>query len=197
MNKARLLIPALSLLAISALALAACGSSESAEDKITSAIETAATSTDGSACTEVETANFVEQNTGESGAAAIKTCEKEANEGNNAESAEVSNVEVEGSEATADAAITGSALDGQTLEVALIEEEGDWKLNELLGFAKLDQGKLVEAFGEKLEESGEVEPELASCIVEGLEEAAPGEVEELFVEHSEEVIEGIAEGCQE
>lgn len=195
--KGRLLIPVFVLLVVSALALAACGSSSSAESEIEEAIETAATSSNPSKCTEVETQAFTEQGNGESGKAAVKKCEEEATNGENAESVEVSNVEVEGSEATAEATINGSVLDGQTLEVALVEEEGDWKLNELTGFASFDQGKLVENFGNKLEESKEVEPELATCVVEGLEEASAEEVEELALNSSPEGFEEIAEECQE
>jgi hypothetical protein len=191
----RLLIPAFVLLIVSAFALSACGSSESAEDKITSAVETAATGSSPSKCTEVETQAFVEQSTGESGKAAIKKCEEEASSGENAESVEVSNVEVEGSEATAEVAVTGSALDGQTLEVALVEEEGQWQLNELTGFAKFNQAKLVEAFGEKLEESGKLKPEVASCIVEGFEEASAEEVEELVLDPSSEGFRELGEEC--
>ena len=46
-----------------ALALAACGSSESDEDKIASVIETAATSTDPAGCKEAQTLAFMEQAT--------------------------------------------------------------------------------------------------------------------------------------
>jgi hypothetical protein len=186
------------LLIVSALALAACGSSGgSAESQIEEAIETAATGSSPSKCTEVETQAFVEQSNGESGKAAVKKCEEEATNGENAESVEVSNVKVEGSKATAEAAVTGSAFGGQTLEVALVEEEGQWKLNELTGFANFNQAKLVEAFGEKLEESSEIEPELASCVVEHLEESAPEEVEELILNPAAGGFEEIAEECQE
>jgi len=192
-KKRYLLLPC--LLLISALALAACGSSGGGDEgEIEEAIETAATGTEPSKCTEVETQAFVEQNTRESGKAAVKQCEEEAPE-ENAESVAVSNVEVEGEEASAEAAITGGSLNGQTLEIALVKEEGNWKLNELTGFAKLDQAKLAEALGEKLEESGEVEPELASCIVEGIEEESQEEVEELLLSGSNEPLEELAEEC--
>lgn len=68
------------------------------------------------------------------GAEAVKTCEKEASEESGAESASVSNVEVDGSKATADVALTGGSLDGQGVEVALVKQGDQWKLDEITGF---------------------------------------------------------------
>jgi hypothetical protein len=193
-KKRYLLLPC--LLLISALALAACGSSGGGDEgEIEEAIETAATSNSPSKCTEVETQNFNEQSTGESGAAATKQCEKEAPEEENAKSVAVSNIEVEGEEATAEVAVTGSSLDGQTLELALVKEEGQWKANEITGFAKFNQEKLVEAIETQLGESEEIEPELASCIVEGIEEYSAEEAEELVLDGSHQGFEELAREC--
>lgn len=194
MSKARLILPALLLLAISALALAACGSSENDEEKIGAAIENAATGSDPSVCTEDQTAAFLEQTSGESGSAAVKECEKEAENGENAESVEVSEVEIEGEEATATAAITGSTLDGQTLVLGLVKEEGDWKVNEAIEFKNFDREALVEQFKKKLGEQKEIKAEIAECIGEGIEEAGEEELEGLFLEGPTGIIE-IAEEC--
>ncbi len=195
MNKRHLLLPV--LLLISALALAACGSSGSSdESQIEEAIEKSATSTDPAACTEFGTQSFLEQSTQESGQAAVKRCEKEAGEPQtHAESVEVTEVEVEGEEATADAAISGGSFDGQTLEVALTKEEGQWKLNELTGFAKLDTAKLAEAFEKEFTKSGEISESLSSCIVEGIEESSQSEIEELILSGSPEGFEELAKEC--
>lgn len=195
MKKSHLVVPCLLLL--SALAFSACGGSGSSdESKIEEAIETAATGTEPSKCTEVETQAFVEQNTATSGPAAVKECEKEASKAeNNAESVTVSNVEVENEEATADVAVTGSSFDGQTLEVALVEEEGQWKLNEFAGFAKLDKAKLVESLEEEFAKSGEVSKSLTACIAEGLEESSQPEIEELILSGSSEGFEELAKEC--
>jgi hypothetical protein len=185
------------LVVVSAVALAACGGSGGGEEgKIEEAIETAATSTNPSKCTEVETQSFVEQNTQESGSAAVKKCEEEAeSEEENAESAAVSNVKIEGESATADAAITGSPFDGQTLEVGLVEEEGKWKVNELAGFAKLDQQKLVESFKKQFSKTGEISEAMSNCIAEALEEASKPELEELILSGSPKGLEAIAKEC--
>lgn len=196
MKKRYLLLPC--LLIVSALALVACGGGgSSAESEIEEAIETSATSGDPANCTKFETANFVEQSTSESGKEAIKTCEEEAKKDpeSKAESVEVSEVEVDGSKATANAALSGGAFDGQTLTVALVEEEGGWKLDELTGFAKFDQGAIAHVFETQLEKSGELNAEQTSCIVEGIEELPQAEVEEVILSGKSTSVEELAEGC--
>jgi ABC-type glycerol-3-phosphate transport system substrate-binding protein len=190
------LLPAL-LLAL-ALALAACGGGgESDEDKVAGTIETAATSNDPAVCKETQTLAFMEQTTGESGREAEKECEKEAEEGTGQpDSVNVSKVEVDGEKATANAEFKGGQFDGQILEVALVEEEGEWKLDEFSGFAKFDPAPFIVALGEELEEEPNIEPETASCIVEGVEELPESELESLVVENNTEPIVEIAEGCE-
>jgi hypothetical protein len=194
-SKVRLLVPALLFLAVSALGLAACGSSESEEDKITKVIETASTSTNPADCEKYETVNFAEQQSAKEGKAAIKDCEEHASDtSNNPESVAVSEVEVEGEEATAAVAFTGGGFDGQTLVVNLVQEEGEWKLNEIESFQHLDREKLIGSLERNFEEQGEVEPELAECVVEGLEETNDPELEELILNGPEGIV-AIAEEC--
>ncbi len=195
MTKGRLVLPVFVLTVAAALALAACGGGESAEDKITSAIETAATGTEASICTEAETAAFVEQVNAGQGKEALKECEEEAARGTHqAESVEVSKVEVQGEEARATVAFTGGTLDGQTLIVGLIEEEGAWKLNEAVEFVNFDREKLVAAFKKGLGEEKKVEPALAECVIAGLEEISDSELKALVLGESQPVLE-IAEEC--
>ena len=151
----RLLVP-LALLALAALAVAACGGGgSSAEDEVTEVIEQAATTKDPSNCTELQTLRFTEQNTGEKGKAAIKSCEESAKEEEQAEEAKVSNVSVNGEKATAEAEFIGGSLGSQTLAIALVEEGGDWKLDQIEGFANYDDKALEETFLKRFEESPE------------------------------------------
>jgi ABC-type glycerol-3-phosphate transport system substrate-binding protein len=192
-----LLLPAAMLALV--FGLAACGGSESDEDKIVETVETSATSTDPADCKELATQKFMEQTESEKGAKAVKSCEEEAEDPEgDPDSVDVSNVGVDGSEATADAAFSGGNFDGQTLTVALVEEDGDWKLNEVTGFAKFDQDRLVENF-EKLFESGDepLEPQVSACIGEVFGELSKPEFEELLFGGSQQPIIEIAEGCQQ
>jgi ABC-type glycerol-3-phosphate transport system substrate-binding protein len=191
-------LPGLLLTVALGLALAACGGGgESSEDKISSTIETAATSTDPAVCNETQTLNFMEQTTGSSGREAEKQCEEQAESGeNNPDSVKVSEVEVEGEKATANAEFKGGNFDGQTLTLALVEEEGEWKLDELTGFVNFDPAKLIAVLAGKLKEEASIEPRIASCIVEGMEELPDKELESLVLENNSGPIVEIAEGCE-
>jgi ABC-type glycerol-3-phosphate transport system substrate-binding protein len=191
----RLLLPVLTITA--GLALAACGSSESDEDKIAGVIETSATSTDPADCEAKLTVAFMEQSNEGEGKKAVEECEEEAKDPTgNPDSVDVTEVEVSGSEATANTAFTGGGLDGQTVVIGLVEEEGGWKLNEIASFVNLDRGKLIGAFESSLEESREGQPELGECVIEGFEEESDSELEETVLSGSEGVVE-IAEECTE
>jgi hypothetical protein len=198
LRKLHLLLP-LALLAL-ALGLVACGgSSESDEDKVVDVIETSALSTDPGDCKELATQAFLEQTELEQGSAAVKSCEESAEETEgDPESVDVSKVEVDGSAATADVAFTGGNFDGQTLSVALIEEDGDWKMDEITGFAEFDQDKLADAFAEGLQ-SGEdaLDPQLATCFAEVIREMPKPEAEEAIIGGSADPIVAIIEGCSE
>jgi hypothetical protein len=194
-QKRFLLLPC--LLIISAFVLSACGGGggSSDESQIEEAIENSATSSSPANCTKLQTPAFTEQTTSNQGAAAVKECETEAKEKNEADAVAVTNVEVDGSEASAEAAFTGSSFDGQTLEIGLVKDGDQWKLDEVAGFAKLDKTKLVEALATQFESGGEVNEELASCVEEGFEESSQPEIEELLLSGSSEPIEELAEEC--
>jgi hypothetical protein len=191
-----LLLPAAILALV--FGLVACGGSdESDEDKIVETIETSATSTDPAVCEETQTLAFIEQTTGSSGKEAKKQCEEEAEDGENQpDSVTVSEVEVDGGSATANAEFKGGSLDAQTLEVALVEEDGNWKLDELTGFAEFNADGLVKAFAEQIEKEPEVDPETAQCFVEGIEELSDSELEGVVIDNNTEVFGEIAEGCE-
>lgn len=198
MNK-RILVP-LALLVLAALTLTACGGgggSNDDEDKIIETIETAATTSDPNNCTELETQRFAEQNSQEQGKAAIKACEAEAKAGEEqAEGANVSNVSISGSRATADVEFEGGSLGSQSLEVALVEEDGNWKLDQIEGFAEYDGKALGEAFEKQFEENpGELTSEQAKCISDKIAAASQAQAEELFLSGNPEKIIELAQAC--
>ncbi|HEY2335248.1 MAG TPA: hypothetical protein VGH58_09605 [Solirubrobacterales bacterium] len=185
------------LLVASALALAACGSSGSGdESQIEEAIETSATSSNPADCKKLLTQRFMEQTTKSEGSEAVKACEKEATEDKGVKAATVSKVEVEGSKATADAALAGGGLDGQEVEIALVKQGDQWKLDELAGFVKFDKAKVIEAFeSEFAKPSSEVSKSLAACIVNAFEEAPQAKFEEALLNGSTEGFEELAGSC--
>ena len=190
----RLLLPC--ILILSALALASCGSSSGDEGEIEEAIEVSATSTDPADCKKLNTQQFMEQTTQESGDAAVKSCEEEAKEEESAKSASVTAVEVDGSDATAEAALSGGNLDGQTLKVALVKDGDQWKLNEVVEFTKFNQAKLVEVLEKGLEEpSSEVDPKFAGCVIDAFKQGSQAEVEDLLFGGSSGTLEEVFESC--
>ena len=194
MRKRLLLLPC--ILILSALSFAACGSSSGDEGEIEEVIETSATTTNPADCKKLNTQEFMEQTTQESGNAAVKECEEEAKKEEGAKSVSVSAVEVDGSDATAEAALSGGNLDGQTLEVALVKDGDQWKLNEVVEFTKFDQGKLVESLEASLSEaSSEVDPKFASCVIEAFRQGSQSEVEELLIGSSPKALEEVFEAC--
>lgn len=195
MSKRHLLLPF--LLILSALVLAACGGGGSSdESKIEEVIEASATANDPAACTKDQTQKFLEQTTQESGKGAVKSCEEEAKKEENAESVEISNVEVEGSAATADVALTGSTLNGQTVEVELVKQGDQWKVNEFVGFAKFNQAKLVESFEREFSKaSNEISPKFAACFIKAIKEADKAEIEEILTGGNGKAFEEIVENC--
>jgi hypothetical protein len=201
--KKTLLILPLLLLA-SALALSACGGGGSSsgggsgdEGAIEETITASATESDPSKCTELQTQEFNEQDEGVSGAKATEVCEESAEASEEqAESVDISEIKVEGETATANAAIEGSGLNGQTVELELVKEEGNWKMNQFLGFAEFDGQTLSESLEEQLTGAEGVSDEEAKCIGEGFSEMSQGEAEEIAFEHNLELVNTLVEGCK-
>jgi hypothetical protein len=194
---ALLLVPC--LLLASAFALTACGSSDSdSAGEVEEAIETSVTSTDPAKCTDLMTATFRNQNSGLNGKAALKECKEEAEDtSDDPDSVTVSAVEVDGSDATAEVAFVGGGFDGQTLAVALVEEDDSWKLDEITGFAKLDSDVLAQTLEGKFEEGpGEIPQAQITCVGDGIRKAPQSEIEELLLEGTQTKFVEFAEACE-
>jgi hypothetical protein len=159
------------------LALASCGGND--EDDASAAAEEALTSTDPSSCTELLTENYRQQIQLSSGEFAIRACEQELFL-TAADSAEVTGVEVDGDTATVDVAYTGSVFDGQTLTYEMVKEDGEWKLNELLGFAEFDKAAFARSLDILLEEGKDVNSPGAECFNDQLKALSVQELEDLY-----------------
>ncbi|MBS1677522.1 MAG: hypothetical protein JST08_09065 [Actinobacteria bacterium] len=187
----------LALCATVALTIAACGGGGGDEGKIVEVIETATTTTDPSGCTELQTRRFNEQNYQQRGGAAIKACEEQAEAGENqAEGAKVSNVSINDERATAEVEFEGGALDSQTIEVALVQDEGAWKLDHVEGFAQYNGKALGQAFRKRFDKNPEgLSTKQSTCIVEKVAGSSRQEAEALFFSGSSEPIIKLAESC--
>ncbi|HEY2053430.1 MAG TPA: hypothetical protein VGH14_05795 [Solirubrobacterales bacterium] len=199
MKKSLLILPL--VLLVAALTLTACGGGSSSsgdeEGAIAEAVEKSATTSDPSKCTELQTQAFNEQEKATSGKDATKVCEEEAEEKTGvAESVDVSDIKVNGESATAQAEVHGSALNGQTVELELVKESGNWKLNKFLQFAKYDAKQLGESFEKEFSAAGEVSVGLAKCISEGIGKLSQEEAEAVAFEGDIKVVEAMVGECQ-
>jgi hypothetical protein len=133
------------------LALAACGESQAGpsggnESQIAETVEKGLAGHDPSTCRELKTHDYLRQETISVGEEAIEGCERNQNAAIlSADAATVLKVRVNGTNATANAAIDGGYIDGQTVTVALVKQGDGWKLDRLIRFAKLDRAALINA----------------------------------------------------
>ena len=179
-----------------ALALSACGGGSDETSEVEEVVATSATTTDPADCKKLQTQQFMEQVSRESGEAAVESCEEEAKNEEGAKEVRVSKVEVDGSGATAEAALKGGgALDGQAVEVALVKDGDQWKLDEVVKFTDFDHAHLVQRLEKELSDTDKSEAKFASCFVEAFKQASQAEVEELIFGESPQALEEVFEAC--
>jgi hypothetical protein len=182
-------------LSIAVFALAACGSSGDETSEVEDVIVTSATTTDPADCEKLQTQQFMEQISRENDDAAVESCEADAKDDEGVDGATVSAIDVNGSNATAEAALTGGGLDGQTVEVALVKDGDQWKMDEVIEFTDFDHAHLVEGLEKELSDTDKSEAKFASCFVEAFKGASEAEVEELVFGKSPQALEEVFELC--
>ncbi len=176
----------IAVMALAPVALAACGSSDSSstssadESEISNAITQSATSGEASACTEFQTQKFTEQTSGGTGAAAVKSCEQSAAD-SPSDSVVVTNIQVDGDTATADAALTGGFIDGQTLEIALAKDGDQWKVDQLTGFADFNREAFISSILKQVAEDPSTSAQTATCLQQQFDKASDQELEDVFL----------------
>jgi hypothetical protein len=199
MRKGRLGVVVAAAALVAAFSLAACGGSSSSisadKNQITTAIQAATTSGDPGACTKYQTPRFTGQtNGGSTGQAAVKSCEQNA--ANSAASkADVSNVSVNGNSATATITLTGSALNGQTVDVGLVKQGGQWKLDDFKGFASFNKDAIIASLPQQIGSAGGGSPQLVACVRRQLEATPDKEIEDSFLGNSSALEQGIGAAC--
>ena len=186
----------LALALAATLAIAACGGDDGSEDEdqITESIEAAAVSGEPAACTENQTQRFTEQTTGETGEAAVTACEEDAAD-SVAESIEVSNIEVDGDAATAEGEVTGSFFDGQTIDIALVKEGDQWKLDELRGFVDFDRAAYLANIEEEVSSDEETPQQAVDCVTGNLEGLDDQQLQDLFINPDQQAEEQVFGSC--
>ena len=200
MTSARVLVLVLGVAALSMM-VAACGDDDDSgadDQQITDAITQAATSDDPAVCTEVQTAKFTQQTSGEPGESAeqaVESCERDAGD-NVAEEVDVSEIEVDGDSATALAAVTGSLFDGQTLDIALVKEGDQWKLDEFRGFEGFDRDSLLAGFEEEISADPEASPQARDCVIQQMDSLSDEQLQAFFVGSDPQSEEQIFRPCE-
>jgi hypothetical protein len=195
----------LAAVAVLPLTLAACGGGDdttgggsglSSDDQaqITKTIQFAAVSGDPKACTEAQTLKFTEQTTGETGQAAVKSCEKDAKD-TPADSVEATNIDGDSGSATADAVFKGGFFDGQTIEVGLVKEGDKWKLDEAIGFKNFDRDAFLAGLKKEFASQGGASPAQVDCVSKNLDGLSDQQIEDLFLNSDKQLENQVFGSC--
>jgi hypothetical protein len=171
-------------LALATAALSACGSSNdnSADnDQITATITKSATSGDPAVCTELQTPAFNAQTSGGNGNGdPTKACEKQAAD-TAAKTVDVTNIKIDGDKATADVAATGSILDGQTIEVGLVKEGSQWKLDKVDSFTAFNRDAFIKGFEALVTKDPKTPASVATCIQQKAQSATDEQLQAVIL----------------
>jgi hypothetical protein len=194
--KKHLLLPSCLLLAF---AFAACGGSggDGSDDvaRIEDTIRTSAVESSPAECSELSTPHFLEQRSGRKGEAALKSCEAEIENVEDAKSVTISNVEVDGATATAEGAFVGGLFNGQTVTIELAEEDDQWKLDQVTSFVSLDRDAMADTFERLFSESSPLPSSQLDCLVEGIRGAPQRGLEALLLEMSPVLLAQLEQRC--
>lgn len=181
------------------LGISACGggdSGESDEEQVEAAIETALTSTDPSACGESRTIAFMEETGKSTGAKAERECEETvASREGLPDSVTISKIEVEDGEATAEVTFKGGDGDGLVMDVALVEDDGSWKIDDFTGLARLDRDRFTARIESQFKEDG-LGPTEVRCLIGLMNELPQAEFEQLALGGDEEEITKLTDQCE-
>lgn len=172
--------------------LAACGSEDAGKGgpagEVEGVVEASVTSDDPADCKRLNTQRFLQQVSGESGEKAAQTCEDDVEENGGARSVQVTRVKVDGSTATAKIT-TGGGIDSEDLEVALVKQGGQWKLDEIVGYIDFVRERLVEDFEREVHaHPGEIPPRIAACALNVFKQGSPAELEAMLQDDSHKAL---------
>ena len=127
----------------------------------------------------------------------MERCRESQQEEPLADSADVSDIEIDGDSASAVAALSGGFIDGQSLELGLAKEDGQWKLDELVGFADFDREKYVDTIIEGIGEETGGAQEIQTCVRQRIEEVSDEQLQATFLGNDDAVFERNLAPCFE
>jgi hypothetical protein len=173
--------------------LAACGGGDGGgsedEDQVTEVIETSSTSTDPADCATLATQAFLDQTETGTGQEAVASCEENAADtSDDPDSVDVSDVQVDGSSATATVAFNGGTFGGSTLTVGLVKEGDQWKLDEVTDITEFDFEAFKQNLTDSFTASGDVPPEIADCITQALDQAGEDQVKSIVLSGDDQAL---------
>jgi len=142
---------------------------------------------------------MLEQATKVRGEVAIEACEETMLEDwERPTSVEVTRIEVDGDEATAQVATVGGVYSEQEVLIALVEEDGTWMEDEFLGFAVFDREAFLLEFGREIMERARTRAHANAnaCVVGLMEQLSDAEIEAVLVDPSPQVFEDFVRPCE-
>jgi len=172
----------LALMFFSVIFLAACGGGESQDEKVEEAIRTSVEAEVPAICPAMETATMQKQ-VHEHLIGALEACEAGDTGKSSVESIKVSDVNVEGESATADVAIKGGNLAGQTVMMALNKHSGQWQIHRVAAFKHYDRRALLNAFMEGVDAVAKTpaEKRFGACVVHELRNESQRQIKRLML----------------
>ena len=130
------------------------------------------------------TADFVEQSfESRDGAAGFYWCRARATGALRPHAVDVSNVRVSDNRATADVAYRGGSFSGSTLRFGLVEREGRWKVDRLLGFATFDREASTAAIRKYVRHGPfTLSPSAAGCVLASFGRFSSDDIQRQYVD---------------
>jgi hypothetical protein len=179
-----------------AFALVACGGGGDDEGDITDVLTTSVKSTDPADCTKLETQQFVEQTEFSTGPEAVTECQQDASDtSDDPDSVDVTDIQVDGDNATANVAFTGGSFGGSTLTVALVKDGDQWKLDRITDIVTLDVATFKQSFADRLAASGDVPAQVKSCIGQAIQGASEDQIKQALLSGTEQDLVALFSQC--
>ena len=166
------------------------------EAQIASTISTSVTSTDPADCNKLETQRFLEQIHFTTGASAVKACQQDAPDtSDDPDSVDVTDIQVDGSGATANVAFHGGGFDGSTLTMALVKEGDQWKLDQITAVPTFDLAAFDAAFTQRLSKQQGVSAAGTACVTRALNSAGSDVVKQTLISGDASQLLGLISPC--